>query len=150
MNNPTPPHTVLSKLEKSKCDRLLADLEALMAEHNRLVTDLEATMARCKEIRRRRHKHLHQRIKAVELAALEAAYHEEATRKSEIISRLSTLSDKEKKLKAAVLASMNKSKAYAHLQQKEEDEQKRLSSHADQQATDDLMAHRCMKGGLEQ
>jgi len=146
MNNTIPPHTVLSKIEDNRCNHLLAELAALKTERGRLTAKLEATVLRYEDINDRRQKNLGHSVKAAEIAVLEAACSEEAARKSEILCQLNILSNKEKQLKAEILACMGKSKAYEQLQKKKETLQKRLTSHADQQAIDDLMARRSIQG----
>jgi len=136
------PHTILSRLEDSKCNHLLSELAALAGRRDQLMSELEASMLRDLGIEKRRHRPCGHSVKASELAALETARHEEAYLKDAISGQLLILKEEEKKLKQKILASMNKSGAYGSITDKENRVQKRMSAHAEQKAIDDLMANR--------
>jgi len=146
MSNTLPPHEVLSKLEENKCNRLQADLAILTAKRELLALEMNAVEARLNDIENRRYQQSNNSVMASEIAALDTARHEEITRRDNISKQLRDLSDEEKQLKAEVFASMIKSNAYESVRDKEKKQQERLSSRSEQQAVDDLMANRRMKG----
>ncbi len=146
MSNTLPPHAVLSKLEENKCNRLQADLAILTAKRELLELELKAAEERLIDIENRRHYQPNNSVMASEIAALETARHEEIVRKEGVSKQLRDLSGEEKQFKAEVFASIIKSNAYESLRDKEKKQQERLSSRSEQQAVDDLMANRRMKG----
>jgi len=146
MSNTLSPHSILSKLEENKCNKLQAQLLRLTAKHEQLVIELNAAEVRLQEIESRRRNLLKHNVMASDLTTLETARREDLARKGELSEQLSGLSDEEKRLKAEVFACLNKFNAYGLLQDKEKKLQKRLFSRAEQQAVDDLMASRCVKG----
>jgi flagellar biosynthesis chaperone FliJ len=146
MSNTLPPHSILSKLEENKCNKLQADLTILTSRHEQLMAELKIAEDRLKEIGNRRHNLLKCNIMASELTALAAAHREELARKEHLAVQLNELSDVEKVLRAEVFACMSKLNAYGALRDKEEKRQERSSSRAEQQMVDDLMASRCIRG----
>lgn len=140
------PHMILSKLEDSKRNHLLPELRALSNRRDMLETKLEASTLRYKEIEKRRYGSCRKRIKASEIAALEEARQEEASLKNSLSGQLLTLKEEEKKIKRKMLASMNISRACGSIEDKEQQLQKKISVHTEQQSIDDMMAHRCTQG----
>jgi len=145
MSGTLSPHSVLSQIEDNKCNHLMAELAALTARREQLMADMKDASLRLEEISRLQHNHSQQSFMACELAELESAHREEILKKEYIRKQISELSESEKQLKEDIFACMNKSKAYKQVDAKEKNMQERLSSRSEQQAVDDLMAHRRMQ-----
>jgi len=146
MSNTLPPHILLSKLEENELSRLTSRLSIFNANRSILRTELEKTEARMNDIKKQQQASLADGVSAATLKSLEAGWQLHSNGKKTTIAKLAGLDEEEKGLKTEIFKCMNKIKIYSRQKEKKEFEQRRQSTHAEQQEIDDLMAHRCKQG----
>ena len=146
MSNTLPPHILLSKLKENELSRLTSQLSILNANRSTLRSGLEKIEAEMNDIKKQQQASLADGVSAATLKGLEAGWQSHSNSKKVTIAELAGLDEEEKGLKTEIFNCMNKIKIYSRQKETKELEQRRQSTHAEQQEIDDLMAHRCKQG----